>query len=357
MVLGFNDRLEVPQSISEPQRFAFVVCGMFCAIASGAVYSFSLISGKMTDDYGFTQNDITTVSTVGIVFGYFTLPYGFIFDYIGPKPLFVIGMVTYGLGSALFALTFQNSIGHSVLSLSVINAILNIGCAMFDMGPILSILSWFPLDRGLLVASVKTMTGLAGSVIATLYNTYFSGDHSTFMYFLLALFMVIGLAAFAYIQIPPYHMTGHRIKHYTEEEHGVARRVEHMYLTKKASRRRFLVLFVIVLSLLVVITAQSVAFVYVEGEVPFNKRNPPAIIMMVLYMSLFLAVLPWSWLDKPLRGSGKPAGSGTEPNDAPMNNEKDNDRKDGKNDSSNEEDEGTRAMILPTMASRGPIRK
>ncbi|KAF8299457.1 hypothetical protein TcYC6_0066990 [Trypanosoma cruzi] len=348
MVLGFNDRLEVPNSINESQRFGFVVCSMFCAIASGAVYSFSLISGKMTDDYGFTQNDITTVSTVGIVLGYFTLPFGFILDYIGPKPLFAIGIFAYGLGAALFALTFSGRIGASVGSLAVINAIMNTGCAMFDMGPILSVLSWFPVDRGLLVAAVKSMIGLASSVIATIYNTYFSGNHSTFMFFLLAVFVVIGFWAFIFIQIPPYHMTGHRIKHYTEEEHAIARRVEHMYLIKKAPRRRFLILFVIVLSLLIVITVQSIAFVFVEGEVPFKTKNPPAIIMILLCFSLFLVVLPFNCLDKPLRGSRKSTSGSNEPLE---NSNKKNDSKentsagDAKNEIMDEAFEGEERLV------------
>lgn len=306
MVLGFNDPVTVPKSVSEPWRFGYLICGMFCSIVCGAIYAFSLISGKMTDDYGFDQNDITTVSTVGIVFGYFTLPFGFIYDYIGPKPIFVIGIFFFFLGSVLFALTFNDKIGHSVVSLSAINAIMSIGCSMFDMGSILTILSWFPLDRGLVVASVKTMTGLSASILATLYNTYFSGKHSTYMFFLLAFVVAIGLAAFLILRIPPYHMTGYRLKHYTEEERELARRVEHMYHTKRASRRRFALLFVVFGGLILTIAVQSIVFVYVgKGGVPFSMRNPPAVVMMVLIFLFFIVVLPWRWLDKPLRRSSR----------------------------------------------------
>ncbi|KAH9580926.1 Major facilitator superfamily [Trypanosoma melophagium] len=309
MVLGFNDRITVPASVSEPQRFGFLVVGMFCSLAAGAVYAFSLISDKMDSEYGFSQNDITTVSTVGLVFGYFTLPFGFIFDYFGPKPIFVIGVLAFSVGAILFALTFQDTIGHSVASLSLINAVMNMGSGMFDMASILSILSWFPVDRGYLVAAAKTMTGLASAVIATVYNTYFSGNHTGYMYFLLGLVVVLGTVGFVYIHLPPYHMTGYRLKHYTEEDHEVARRVEHLYMTTRAPRWRFIFIFVIVISLLVVITTQSIVFVFLGEDVSFAQRNPPAIIMIVLYCLLCLAILPCPWLDK----SGTKSDSSVEP--------------------------------------------
>lgn len=306
MVFGFNDPVTVPESVNEPWRFGYLVCGMFCAIASGAIYAFPLISGKMTADYGFNQNDITTVSTVGMVFGYFTLPYGFIYDYIGPKPIFLIGIVAASLGFMLFALTFNGTIPHSVAGLSAINAIASIGCGMFDMGSILTILSWFPLDRGLTVAAAKTMTGLSGSILATLYNTYFSDQQSSYMFLMLGFVLVVGFTALLLLKIPPYHMTGYRLKHYTEEERELARRVEHMYHTKKASRRRFILLFAILIGLFITITVQSIVFVYVDADkVPFSTRNPPAVVMIVLYMLFFLCVLPWSWLDGSARKSDR----------------------------------------------------
>ncbi|ORC89970.1 uncharacterized protein TM35_000102380 [Trypanosoma theileri] len=298
MVLGFNDRITVPASVSETQRFGFVVVCMFTSLASGALYAFSLISDKMDSEYGFSQNDITTVSTTGMVVGYFTLPFGFIYDYIGPKPILAIALGTCSIGCLLFALTFDDTIGHNVASLSAINGIMTLGTTLFDVGAVLSILSWFPVDRGLFVAAAKTMTGLASAVIATIYNTYFSGNHSAYMYFLLGMVFVIGTVCFVYIQIPPYHMTGYRLKHYTEEEHDIARRVEHLYLTTKVPRWRFIYIYVIVISLFIVITTQSTVFVFLGDDVTFAQRNPPAIIMIVLYFSLCLAIVPCPWLDK-----------------------------------------------------------
>ncbi|KAF8278526.1 hypothetical protein TcBrA4_0114530 [Trypanosoma cruzi] len=204
-------------------------------------------------------------------------------------------MVTYGLGAALFALTFSGRIGASVGSLAVINAIMNIGCAMFDMGPILSVLSWFPVDRGLLVAAVKSLVGLAGSVIATIYNTYFSGNHSTLCFFFLPFLWPLGSGRLSSSRsLVPYDRPQDQALHRrgARDSTSCGAHVSH----QEGPRRRFLVLFVIVLSLLIVITVQSIVFVFVEGEVPFKTKNPPAIVMIVLYFSLFIVVLPFQLL-------------------------------------------------------------
>uniref|UniRef100_A0A0A9WGX5 Monocarboxylate transporter 2 n=1 Tax=Lygus hesperus TaxID=30085 RepID=A0A0A9WGX5_LYGHE len=192
-----------------------LVCGMFCSIVIGSLYAFSLITHTLSDVYKFSQNDITTISTVGIVVGYLTFPFGILYDYYGPKPILLIGVICICFGTLLFAFTFDNTIGHSVGGLAIINAIFNLGTALFDMGTVITVLSWFPLDRGFVVGCLKTMTGLGSSFLSTLYGAYFNNNNTTYMYFLLAISASIGVVAMFISYLPPYHMTGHREKIYT----------------------------------------------------------------------------------------------------------------------------------------------
>lgn len=294
--MGFKEEFVVPTTAASIPRFSMLVCGMFCSIAIGALYAYSLITKRLTDDFHFTQNDITTISTVGIVIGYCTLPFGIIYDYVGPKPIFAMGLIFNALGTLLFALTFEGKIGHSVGGLAIINAVMNLGSALFDMGSILTVLSWFPLDRGLVVACMKTTTGLGSSFISTLYGTYFNNDNSRYMYFLMAWSIVIGLIAIVVVYLPPFHVTGLREKAYTDDRRLRAVKYQNVYMRHKAPIKRFVVAFCLVIALLITICTRSVVFVFVDS--PTNAQmNPPAIIMIVLYVLLLCTALPIPWLD------------------------------------------------------------
>lgn len=290
-LLGFREIKIVPDHTEQVFRFAMLVCGMFCSIVIGAIYAFSLITDTLTNDYNFSQNDITTISTVGIVIGYLTFPFGILYDYYGPKPVFFIGIVCNIVGTLLFAFTFNNTIGHSVVGLAFINAVMNLGTALFDMGTVITVLSWFPLDRGYIVGCMKTMTGMGGSFLSTLYGAYFNNNNTTYMYFLLIIATVIGTIAMIIFYLPPYHMTGRREKVYTEVDHRRARQYESVYVRQKAPIKRFIVLFVLVIALLIVISTRAIVFVYIDHPTS-AQQNPPTVIMIVLYALLCVAILP-----------------------------------------------------------------
>ncbi|CBZ24524.1 hypothetical protein, conserved in leishmania [Leishmania mexicana MHOM/GT/2001/U1103] len=85
---------------------------MICASTS---YAFNLFSGSLRDKYNFDSRQMSTINTVGMVFAYFLLPYGTIYDYLGPLPVYILACVLASLGLLLMGLTFHDVIGGSVV--------------------------------------------------------------------------------------------------------------------------------------------------------------------------------------------------------------------------------------------------
>lgn len=294
--LGFAQSFEVPEKVENFPRFSMLICSMFCSVVVGVIYAFSLISTRLSVEYKYSQNDITTISTVGAVMGYFVFPFGVLYDYFGAKPIFLLGIVFNVLGTVLFAMTFRGAVPHSVAGLSVFNAILNIGCGLFDLAGIMTVLSWFPLDRGLVVTCIATATGLGGSVVSTLYGTYFAGEEESYMFLLMGYSLVVGVVALVVMYLPPFHMTGQRARNFTEDDHARAAQYQSLYMRNKGPVKRFAIAFGLICLLTVLICARSIIFVFIKAPT-HQQMSIPTVLMIVLYLLLVLALLPIKWLD------------------------------------------------------------
>ncbi|KAF8281478.1 hypothetical protein TcBrA4_0090040 [Trypanosoma cruzi] len=167
----------------------------------------------MQSRYDLTGRDISTISTVGLVVGYFLMPYGFIFDHFGPKPIFILSMVLFPLGALLFALSFRGTIEGSVVRLSVFNAILTLGCTLYDVVYMMTIMSHFPNSKGPVVAILKSYIGLGSAIVGSIQLAFFDGRPDHYFYFLMVLFFVTGAAGFFLVPLPSYHLTGYEEKH------------------------------------------------------------------------------------------------------------------------------------------------
>lgn len=293
---GFKKPTVLPEHADSFPRFTLLVCSMFCSIVVSSLYAYSLLSSQMSNVYKYSQTDITTVSTVGIVVGYFTFPFGFIYDYCGPKYIFVLGTLLLSIGFIIFGLIFDNHVTHSVMLMSVMNAVITLGSSLFDMGTVLTLLSWFPLDRGPVVACVKTATGLGSSLLSVLYNAYFHNDNSLYMYFLAALSIVIGVISVFLFYLPPYHMTGRRMKQYTAEDHKFAKDFKSVYMQVRAPLKRFVVAYTIIVALIVAVLTSSIIFVF-KTNVTASQRVPASIVILILYALFTVVAFPSKWLD------------------------------------------------------------
>ncbi|EKG06058.1 hypothetical protein TCSYLVIO_002861 [Trypanosoma cruzi] len=236
VVEALHDNLE---PLSEAKRFSIVSVAVFGSIAASFAHFFNLFSGELEKKYHLTQRDLSTVGTVGTVFCYFTLPYGFIYDHFGPVPLFCIAAVFFPLGSLLMALSFNGYIYGTVVRISVFNAILNIGTIMFDIAIQMTMLSIFPSSRGAIVAVAKTFNGLGSPIVGTIQLAFFNGHPDRFFYFLMVLVVVIAVGCMFVIRLPHYHLTGYQQSHLSEEEKKKRLATRGQYLRQKTPIPRF----------------------------------------------------------------------------------------------------------------------
>ncbi|AAZ12933.1 hypothetical protein, conserved [Trypanosoma brucei brucei TREU927] len=283
------------QPAGEPHRFGLLAVAAFSCICVSLTYGFNLISGAMQERYGLTQRDLSTISTVGIAVGYFGLPYSFIYDHFGPKPIYFLGLLCYLLGTVMFALTFQGVIEGTVLRLSIYNASVTLGCSMFDMGALVTLLSVFPSNRGAVVAMLKTLNGLGAAIVGSVRLAFFSENTSAYFYFLMTLVIVIGTLATAYVRLPSYHLTGYEENHLSEEEKVKRLMRKAVYLRQKAPTWRFVHGFVILIALIVFLPTQGALLAYLKLGSDYKVGF--AVVTIILTLLLPLMAIPTTKFD------------------------------------------------------------
>ncbi|KAH9599832.1 Major facilitator superfamily [Trypanosoma melophagium] len=248
--------------INESRRFAIMAIGAYGCICTSLRYAFNLTSGDLQSRYNLSGRDVSSISTVGLVFCYFVLPYAFIFDYFGPRPVFGIALVTFPVGALLLALTFAGYIEASVLRFCVFNAIFNIGCTLFDLGCMMTVMSYFPSHKGAVVAIMKSYIGLGSAIVGCIQVAFFLGKTEQYFYFLMALVFVVGGACLVFLRLPSYHLTGYEEKHLSaeEKERRLARKA--VYLRQKPPTIRFGIGLGFVLVLIIFLPMQGALVAY-----------------------------------------------------------------------------------------------
>ncbi|KAH9599136.1 Major facilitator superfamily, partial [Trypanosoma melophagium] len=249
--------------VDEMKRFRILVCCMFCSICTSIVYAFDLFTTEFSDRFHLSAGDQSTISTVGLVFCYFTLPYGFLYDYAGPFPLFMICILTGGLGSLLLGLTFDGLIPGNVVNISVFYALVNTCSGLIDVAYIVTLAEAFPRNRGPVIALAKVMTTLGSSVLASLSVNIFN-NISSFIYFLMALSIVVSSVAAFVVVLPPYFINGWRRRGKTPEQLAVLTALKPAYYQKFVPVRRLALGYVIVAALLVFFTVVTPVVSYTE---------------------------------------------------------------------------------------------
>ncbi|EKF29455.1 hypothetical protein MOQ_006762 [Trypanosoma cruzi marinkellei] len=227
---------------------------------------------------------------------YFLIPYGFIFDHFGPKPIFILSMVLFPLGALMFALSFRGTIEGSVVRLSVFNGILTLGCTLFDLAYIMTIMSHFPISRGPVVAILKSYIGLGSAIVGSIQLAFFDEKPDHYFYFLMVLFLVTGATGLFFVLLPSYHLTGYEEKHLgiEEKERRLARKS--VYLRQEPPTIRLAIGIAFVLLLVVYLPLQSALVAYLEwGR---TQRIIVASILIAILVALPLMALPVSCLER-----------------------------------------------------------
>nr|CCD15539.1 unnamed protein product [Trypanosoma congolense IL3000] len=283
--------------ISEPHRFTVLVLAALCCICVSFLYTFNLVSGAIQSRYNLTQGDMSTITTVGIVVGYFGLPYSFVYDHFGPRPIFVLGFTVFTIGALLLALTFQGIVEGSVVRLSVLNAFMTLGTTLFDMAVMVTLLSHFPSNRGAVIAILKTLVGLGSAIVGSIRLAFFSKNTSAYFYFMMTSFIAAGVLGAIYVRLPAYHLTGYEENHLTEEVKSLRLMRKAVYLRQKAPVWRFAIALAVLITLIVLLPVQGALVAYLKlGD---NYRLGFSIVVIVLTLLLPLAALPTTKFDGP----------------------------------------------------------
>lgn len=275
------------------RRFLILVGGVCASVCMSTFYGFNIISENLRTMFHLTTSDLTTVTTVGIVVGFATFPFGVMLDYVGPMYVCICACTLNALGALLFALAFNGNINGSVVTLSVFCAIMNLGCASFDTGSLMAVLGSFPLTKGPVVAIMKTFAGLGASVLSVINYSFFRTSDAHYMFFMVALVICLGSIAASLIRFPPYHLVQYEIRHLPERMQVRRRLTERAYLTQYPPMTRFYMGFGIIISLVIYLTVQSFCVAYAGVSDKARRANTIVIIILVLSLSLLAAPFPF----------------------------------------------------------------
>ena len=167
MTSGFSQIVSAQQLRDfDCRRLRMVSAGVLgCCIVGGA-YGVSIMLHALQAQFGVSQKAYTTISSVGYLFQFFTLPAGWVMDRYGPSTLMAGATLMCSAGWLLFALTFAGVIEPSVVNLTLVNVGLVMFTGYFDPPTNLNACSMFPLNRGQVVMIQKTFMGLSVALVS-----------------------------------------------------------------------------------------------------------------------------------------------------------------------------------------------
>lgn len=257
--------------IDEMHRFRMLVAGIAVGLGVSTTYGFSLFTEHMKNRYGFTQGEITTVSTVGNCMANCAFLLGVIFDVAGPKVQLIFSATLASLGLLLFGLSFDDVINSDnkntmVILFSVFSGIMYLGCPSLDGGSILPLMMNFPLHRGYMIIIQKTFSGLGTSVLMIYFNAFFRSasdplggkQYSSYSYFLATQVMVFAIIGAIFIDLPVYSPCGWQRNRMSPEELEKRQATLSIYMKQVPPRRRLYIGCGLVFFLLIYLTVVSV---------------------------------------------------------------------------------------------------
>lgn len=192
-----------PLRLSAEQRHFFnLTVGIWCAVLVGVTYAFGIFSNRMKTEFGLNQEDITTISTVGMSFSFFCFPAGVVFDKWGPHVVNTIATTLMALGFVGNGLIFLKVIPGTTVSLSVCAMLTFSTAGWFDVGTLMTNLFNFPYNRGQIVILQKTFMGLGSAVFSVAYSAFFAGNYAGYSFFVAAVVTILGAIGALVIRLP-----------------------------------------------------------------------------------------------------------------------------------------------------------
>ncbi|KAK7194133.1 Protein Associated with Differentiation [Novymonas esmeraldas] len=273
--------------VSELHRFGLLLLGSFGTICGSFGYAFTLVLPRMQERYNLSQRDLASVTTVGLVFGFFMLPFGTLYDYLGPLPVAVLSMFSYPLGAILTALCFEGKIEANTVRLCVFNAFQSIGMSLTDIVSCMTVLSHFPSNRGSVIALLKTFPGLGSAIVGSFFAGFFKGRVSSYLFFLAAFAFVTNSCCTLFMRLPAYHLTGYQESHLSEEEKERRLATKAQYLKQRPPFWRFIYGFTVLFILIAYLPTTSALVAYKRlGDNPKLGFAIGTAVLTALYMLL-----------------------------------------------------------------------
>ncbi|CBZ34005.1 hypothetical protein, unknown function [Leishmania donovani] len=277
--------------VSELRRFHLFVCCFFCSVCASLTYAFDLFTTQFRSQFKLTLSDLTIISTVGLVFCYFTIPYTFIFQPFGPFSIFWICATATAIGGIGLAGVFRGQITGNTATITVFYAFLNTASGLIDMCYVSTLVEVFPRNRGPIVCLAKVMTGLGSSVFAAMSSTFFEDNIDGFIYFITAFVIVVCIWSSFVIVLPPYIVNWWRRQGKTPEQIAVLKATVTYYERKFVPMPRLIVGYAVVLLLLVFFTTEAPVLAYVPN-VSRSGRIVVGIMTVALTCSIVVMLLP-----------------------------------------------------------------
>jgi len=288
---------EHPIVISERKRFLMLLVGVYGCLCVSTAYVFNLFSGEMQQRYNLTQAELSTITTYSSVLSVIVFPLASLYDLCGPRPLYLIALLTFPPGALLFGLSFADVVQGSVLRFTFYSTLLSVGTSMFDIATLMTIMSVFPSSRGAVIGVMKTFIGLGSAMLSAVQLAFFANSVAYFFYFMAVFVAVVAFLCVLVIELPPYQLTGYEEMHLSDAEKERRRATKIAYCEQVPPPRRFAVGFVVVVVLLFFLPIQSTMVALVETS--HATRIVYALVIMAILACYTIVALPIRCLDVP----------------------------------------------------------
>lgn len=191
----------------ERRLFLQFFAGILLCANNGACFCFALFSDRfLHSPFSYSQSEISTIATVGVLLSYFSLPTGFLYDNKGPGITIAVGTFLNASGWLGLAYLFGSSETppRSLVSVILFYGLSQFSASFFETSAMLTNLKTFSCYKGKVVLIQKTFMGLGTSLAAQVFLIFFQGHSSmsSFFVFLFIYSALVGVFSFYFITLP-----------------------------------------------------------------------------------------------------------------------------------------------------------
>ena len=148
---------------SSSNRWLIAAAGIVMQVALGAVYAWSVFRIPLTRAYGWSISQVTLTFELAILLlGLAAFAGGLWMKRAGPRPMAVIGGISYGLG-VIFAGQAHGHLGLLYLTFGVLGGF---GLGLCYIVPVATLIKWFPDRRGMITGLAVAGFGAGALVTA-----------------------------------------------------------------------------------------------------------------------------------------------------------------------------------------------